>query len=120
MFQMAERTFASSTARTTERHPGVCSSLARVRNTWRDMAVAAVRTLRLTPVMHELAAARSQPVARSDVFVGIYWQRYGWTSDVSAASAVEDDYLRCGEVPRLVYVKQPAPAREPELDRLTG
>jgi predicted ATPase/class 3 adenylate cyclase len=83
----------------------------------RDAASAAVRTLRLTPVTHELAA-RSDRVVPSDVFVGIYWQRYGWKSDVSAASAVEDEYLRCGEVPRLVYVKQPAPEREPELDRL--
>ena len=71
----------------------------------RDAASAAVRTLRLTPVTQELAA-RAEPVSRSDVFVGIYWQRYGWRPDASAASAVEDEYLGCGEVPRLVYVKR--------------
>src|SRR5438045_1260524 len=74
----------------------------------RDAASAAVRTLRLTPLMHELAA-RPQPEARSDVFVGVYWQRYGWRSEATAASAVEDEYLGVGNVPRLVYVKEPAP-----------
>ncbi len=83
----------------------------------RDAASAAVRTLRLRPVMHELAEQR-QADARGDVFVGLYWQRYGWKSDVSAASAVEDEYLGGGDVPRLVYVKEPAPERDPELDRL--
>ncbi len=83
----------------------------------RDAASAAVRTLRLRPVMHELGEQR-QADARCDVFVGLYWQRYGWKSDVSAASAVEDEYLGGGDVPRLVYVKEPASERDPELDRL--
>ena len=53
----------------------------------RDAASAAVRTLRLTPLMHELAA-RPQPETRSDVFVGVYWQRYGWRSEASASRAL--------------------------------
>ena len=79
----------------------------------REAASAAVSTLRLTPVMQELAAS-PEPETSSDVFVGVYWQRYGWKSDVSAASAVEDEYLGGGDVPRLVYVKEPAPERDPE------
>jgi class 3 adenylate cyclase len=83
----------------------------------REAASAAVRTLRLTPVMNELAE-RPEPDGRHDVFVGLYWQRYGWKSDDSAPSAVEDEYLGGGDVPRLVYVKEPATDREPELGRL--
>src|SRR2546430_7858795 len=83
----------------------------------REAASAAVATLRLTPVMQELAAS-PEPETSSDVFVGVYWQRYGWKSDASAASVVEADYLGSREVPRFVYVKEPAPDREPELDRL--
>ncbi|HEY6836446.1 MAG TPA: NB-ARC domain-containing protein [Gaiellaceae bacterium] len=85
----------------------------------RDAARAAVRTLRLTPVMPDLGGDRdARSESRVDVFVGLYWQRYGWKSDASAASAVEDEYLGGGDIPRLVYVKEPAPEREPELGRL--
>jgi len=83
----------------------------------REAASAAVSTLRLTPVMQELAAS-PEPETSSDVFVGVYWQRYGWKSDASAASVVEADYVGSRDVPRFVYVKEPAPDREPELDRL--
>ena len=85
----------------------------------RDAARAAVRTLRLTPVMRQLGGDEGAVAdGREDVFVGLYWQRYEWKSDESAASAVEDEYLGGGDVPRLVYVKEPAPEREPELGRL--
>jgi hypothetical protein len=84
----------------------------------RDAASAAVRTLRLTPVTQE-PAARAEPVSRGDVFVGIYWQRYGWRPDAFAVAAVEEECLECGEVPRLVYVKQPAHPHD-ALSRLVG
>ena len=45
----------------------------------------AISALRLTPVMFELGARPHPPrelyrayLAQSDVFVGLYWQRYGW------------------------------------------
>ena len=47
----------------------------------------AISTLRLTPVMFELGARPYPPqqlyrayLAQSDVFVGLYWQRYGQLS----------------------------------------
>ena len=83
----------------------------------REAASAAVRTLRLTPVMQEPAAG-GEPQGGGDVFVGVYWQRYGWKPDVAAASAVETDYLGSRDVPRFVYVKEPAPDRERELEGL--
>jgi hypothetical protein len=77
----------------------------------REAARAAIRTLRLTPWPR-------RAVESSDVFVGLYWQRYGWKSDAAASSVVEDEYLRSSDVPRLVYVKEPAPERDAELNRL--
>ena len=83
----------------------------------RDAAHAAVRTLRLTPVLHEPDASGAD-VTRSDVFVGIYWESYGWVPPGTQASAIEDEYERCAGHPRLVFVKEPAPQRDAQLDRL--
>ena len=76
----------------------------------REAGRAAVQTLRLTP----LDRSSSE---RADVFVGIYWQSYGWVPPGTDVSALEDEY-RTATAPRLVYVKEPASEREPELERL--
>jgi hypothetical protein len=55
---------------------------------------------------------------QSDVFVGIYWQSYGWVAPGFAVSGIEDEYELSGDRPRLIYVREPAPEREPQLDRL--
>ena len=51
----------------------------------RDAARAAIEQLRLAPVMFESGARIHPPQAvyraylgQSDIFIGIYWQRYGW------------------------------------------
>jgi predicted ATPase len=85
----------------------------------------AVTRLRLAPVMFE-AGARAHPprelyrdyLAQSHVFVGIYWQRYGWVAPGETISGLEDEYLLSGERPKLIYVKAPAPEREPRLSEL--
>jgi hypothetical protein len=33
-------------------------------------------------------------------------------------SSLEDEYRLCGDLPRLVYVKEPVPGREPRLQTL--
>ena len=85
----------------------------------------AIAQLRLTPVMFELGARPHPPqdlyrsyLEQSDVFVGIYWQSYGWVAPGSNVSGIEDEYQLAGERPRLIYVKEPAVEREPDLDRL--
>jgi predicted ATPase/class 3 adenylate cyclase len=91
----------------------------------REAARTAVRTLRLSPVMFELGA-RPHPsrdlyrayIAQSDVFVGIYWQSYGWVAPDTAVSGIEDEYALSGDRPRLIYVKEPAPDRHPRLEAL--
>jgi NB-ARC domain len=54
-------------------------------------------------------------IAQSQVFVGIYWQSYGWVAPGEEVSGLEDEYLLSAGLPRLVYVKSPAPDREPRL-----
>ena len=82
----------------------------------------AVSALRLTPVMFE-AGARPYPpaevyrayLARSDVFIGLYWQRYGQLVPGAQVSGLEEEFDLSGGLPRLLYVKAPAPDREPRL-----
>ena len=51
----------------------------------------------------------------SDIFVGLYWQRYGQVAPDEEISRLEDEYRRSAGVPRLLYVKEPAFRREPRL-----
>ncbi len=92
---------------------------------------AAIEQLRLTPVMFELGARPHPPRAlyrsyleQSDVFLGVYWQRYGWVAPDMEISGLEDELLLSAGMPRLVYVKRPAPDMDSGLaemlDRLRG
>ena len=83
---------------------------------------AAVEQLRLAPVMFELGARPHPPRAlyrsyleQSDVFLGIYFQSYGWVAPDMEISGLEDELLLSTGMPRLVYVKRPAPEMEPRL-----
>jgi predicted ATPase len=85
----------------------------------------AVKALRLVPVMFELGARPYPPrpvyrayLAQSQVFVGIYWQSYGWLGPGEQVSGLEDEYQLSAGLPRLIYVKSPAPDREPRLTEL--
>src|SRR5215831_14652562 len=85
----------------------------------------AVASLRLVPVMFELGARPHPPrrvyrayLAQSQVFVGVYWQSYGWVAPSEQVSGLEDEYRLAADLPRLIYVKSPAPEREPRLARM--
>jgi predicted ATPase len=82
----------------------------------------AISALRLTPVLFELGARPHPPrdlyrayLAQSDIFVGLYWQRYGWVGPGMDISGLEDEFRLSHSIPRLLYVKRPAPDREPGL-----
>jgi predicted ATPase len=82
----------------------------------------AISTLRLTPVMFELGARPHPPrelyrayLAQSDIFIGLYWQRYGWIGPGMDISGLEDEFRLSQSIPRLLYVKSPAPEQEPRL-----
>ncbi len=82
----------------------------------------AISALRLTPVMFE-AGARPYPpaevyrayLAQADVFIGLYWQAYGQLVPGMQVSGLEEEFDLSGGLPRLLYVKAPAPDREPGL-----
>jgi hypothetical protein len=91
----------------------------------RQAVARAVSALRLTPVMFESGARPHPPqdvyrayVAQSDVFVGLYWQQYGWVGPGMEVSGLEEELELSRSLPRLVYVKGPAPDREPRLAEL--
>src|SRR5262249_18409160 len=85
----------------------------------------AITQLRLTPVFFE-AGARPYPprelyrayLAQSDIFVGLYWQRYGWVAPHMEISGLEDEYQLAGDKPKQIYPKKPPPAPEPPLPAL--
>jgi predicted ATPase len=91
----------------------------------RRAASRAISALRLTPVMFELGARPHPPqdlyrsyLAQSDVFIGLYWQQYGWIGPGMEISGLEDEFEQSRALPRLLYVKAPAPDREPRLAAL--
>jgi hypothetical protein len=66
----------------------------------RGAARAAIEQLRLTPVMFESGARAHPPQAvyrayleQSDIFIGIYWQRYGWVGPGMTISGLEDEQV---------------------------
>src|SRR5262249_49743902 len=54
-------------------------------------------------------------LAQSQVFVGIYWQRYGWVAPGMEISGLEDEFRLAAGKPMLLYLKHPAPHQEPRL-----
>src|ERR1700748_718060 len=105
-----------------QRLPGFVSSTRRDVAAERQAVRDAVTRLRLAPVMFELGARPHPPrqvyrsyLAQSQVFVGVYWQSYGWVAPGGQVSGLEDEYLLASGLPRLIYVKAPAPERESRL-----
>jgi hypothetical protein len=88
----------------------------------RRAAVGAISGLGLTPVLFELGARPYPPralyrayLAQSDIFIGLYWQRYGRVDPSGEVSGLEEEFQLAVGLPRLLYVKTPAPGREPRL-----
>lgn len=93
----------------------------------RRAAREAIGELRLIPVFFE-AGARPHPprdlysayLEQSHIFVGIYWNSYGWVAPGSEISGLEDEYRLCGASrPKLIYVKRSVD-RQPRLVELLG
>lgn len=91
----------------------------------RDAAKKAIQEIHLTPVMFELGARPHAPrnlyreyLAQSQIFIGIYWDRYGWVAPDETISGLEDEYLLSGEMPKLIYIKKSTGQREERLNKL--
>lgn len=85
----------------------------------------AIESLRLSPVMFELGSRPHPPrdlyrayLAQSDIFLGIYWQSYGWVAPSMEISGLDDEWRLSDGKPRLVYIKEPAPDRDPRLRQM--
>jgi predicted ATPase/class 3 adenylate cyclase len=88
----------------------------------RAAARRAIARLHLVPVWYESGARPHPPrsmyrayVEQSQVFVGIYWQRYGWVAPGMEISGLEDEFRLAAGKPMLLYLKRPAPDQEPRL-----
>jgi predicted ATPase len=91
----------------------------------RRAALEAIKELRLTPVLFELGARPHPPrrlyrayLAQSHIFLGIYWQSYGWVAPDMQVSGLEDEYRLAERLPKLIYIKRPAPDQDPGLKKL--
>src|SRR6516164_6627846 len=87
----------------------------------------AIARLHLVPVFYESGARPHPPrsmyqayLAQSQVFVGIYWQRYGWVAPGMEVSGLEDEFRLAAGMPMLLYLKRPAPDIEPRLATMIG
>ncbi|MCR2809931.1 MULTISPECIES: DUF4062 domain-containing protein [unclassified Microbacterium] len=72
-----------------------------------------IERLALSPVMFELGARPHPPrslyrayLAQSDIFIGVYWESYGWVAPGEEVSGLEDEYNLAPDVPMLIYVKR--------------
>lgn len=88
----------------------------------RAAAKDAITRLRLVPVMFELGARPHPPselyrayLEQSHIFVGLYWERYGWVAPDMEISGLEDEWILAANHPKLVYIKESADGREPRL-----
>ena len=88
----------------------------------RAAARRAIQRLHLVPVWYESGARPHPPrsmyrayLEQSQVFVGIYWQRYGWVAPGMEISGLEDEYRLAAGKPMLLYLKRPSPGQEPRL-----
>jgi predicted ATPase/class 3 adenylate cyclase len=88
----------------------------------RAAALRAIRRLHLVPVWFESGARPHPPqsmyrayLEQSQIFVGIYWQRYGWVGPGMEISGLEDEFRLAAGKPMLLYLKHPAPHQEPGL-----
>src|SRR3954453_11244258 len=65
----------------------------------RKAARTAIERLAAAPVMFELGARPHPPrdlyrayLEQSDIFVGLYWEKYGWVAPGETVSGPEDEY----------------------------
>jgi len=91
----------------------------------RAAALRAIRRLHLVPVWYESGARPHPPqsmyrayLEQSQIFVGIYWQRYGWVGPGMEISGLEDEFRLAAGKPMLLYLKRPAPNQEPGLSAM--
>lgn len=91
----------------------------------REIVRNAVAALQLTPIFFEQGARPHPPrklyrayLQQSHVFIGLYWEQYGWVAPDMQISGLEDEYWLAADKPKLIYLKTPAKNREAKLGTL--
>lgn len=86
----------------------------------------AIERLALAPVMFELGARPHPPrelyrayLEQSDIFLGLYWEQYGWVAPGEEVSGLEDEWNLAPDIPKLIYLKR-SEHRQERLDELLG
>jgi SpoVK/Ycf46/Vps4 family AAA+-type ATPase len=83
--------------------------------------------LRLHPIMFEAGASPHPPrekyrswLMQSHIYVGIFWESYGWIAPDMDISGIEDEYNIANQrnLPRLVYIKKTEKDRDERLKQL--
>lgn len=84
----------------------------------REVVRKKIEQLFLIPVLFEMGARPHPPrelyrayLSQSHIFIGLYWQSHGWVGPEMAVSGLDDEYLLSVKIPRLIYIKRPAPDR---------
>lgn len=79
----------------------------------RKVIMDAIKKIHLIPVMFELGARPHAPrnlyreyLNQSQIFIGIYWNQYGWVAPEEEVSGIEDEYNLSVDLPRLIYIKK--------------
>ncbi|HZV71066.1 MAG TPA: DUF4062 domain-containing protein [Saprospiraceae bacterium] len=91
----------------------------------RTAVKSAIQNIQLIPVMFEMGARPHAPrnlyreyLSQSQIFVGIYWDSYGWVAPDENVSGLEDEYNRSGNLPKLIYIKKSNGHRDENLSKL--
>ncbi|PWT70673.1 MAG: hypothetical protein C5B59_19920 [Bacteroidetes bacterium] len=91
----------------------------------RKAAQEAISHLRLIPVLFELGARPHPPrdlyrsyLEQSQVFIGIYYNSYGWIAPDMEISGLEDEYRLSEGKPKLIYIKKSSSDRQEPLKKL--
>ncbi|MFC0681061.1 DUF4062 domain-containing protein [Lysobacter korlensis] len=87
---------------------------------------AAIERMGMSPILFEMGARPHPPrelyrayLQQSDVFVGIYGERYGWVAPGEQISGLEDEYRLAPQgMPKLIYIKETPASRDPRLAEL--
>jgi tetratricopeptide (TPR) repeat protein len=83
--------------------------------------------LKLHPIMFESGASPYPPrekyrawLEQCQIYVGIFWESYGWIAPDMEISGIEDEYniTKTYGLPRLVYIKSTTKGREEKLEQL--
>ncbi len=91
----------------------------------RKAAREAINHLHLIPVFFEMGARPHPPrdlyrayLEQSHIFIGIYWNSYGWVAPGMEISGLEDEYQLSSSKPRLIYIKNTVETRDAGLAKL--